>query len=115
MATATARRKHNKHDNKKSAAVRPAVEYPKRGEKVTSPDYTIRVFAPEPAGSVVLSIDGGPWIACRPSVGYWWFDWSGFGDGEHRIVAALESPDGERFDAEPREFFVELERKLAAP
>lgn len=107
MATAATKRKH-----KKTAT--PAVEYPKRGEKVSHPEYTIRVYAPAAAQKVGISIDGGPWASCRPAVGYWWYDWAGFSDGGHSVVVSMRRLDGERVVSEPHEVLVELARGLIA-
>jgi len=104
----TMRRKH-----KKTAML--AVEYPRQGEKIASADYTVRVFAPEAAGKVGISIDQGPWKSCRSAVGYWWFDWSGFENGEHQIVVSMETEQGTRIVSEPHEFFVELAPAFSAP
>ena len=85
-----------------------AVEYPRQNEKITSSTYTVRVFAPEGAKRVGISIDQGPWKSCRPAVGYWWHDWAGYENGEHQIVVYMETSGGIRVIAEPHEFFVDL-------
>lgn len=107
MPAATTRRKH-----KKTAML--AVEYPRQGETIASTDYTVRVFAPDSAKKVGISIDQGPWTSCRYAVGYWWFDWSGFENGEHQIVVSMENGQGDRVISEPHEFFVDLAPALAA-
>lgn len=106
MAT-TMRRKHQR-----TAML--AVEYPRQNEKITSADYTVRVFAPETAKKVGISVDQGPWKSCRNAVGYWWFDWAGFEDGEHQIVVSMETSEGNRVISEPHEFFVERTPSLVA-
>lgn len=103
----TTKRRHHK----KTTAT-PAVEYPRRGERISSPDYTFRVFAPAEARKVGISIDQGPWKSCRPAVGFWWFDWSGFEDGAHQGVVSMTDEDGLRVVSEPHEFLVELEPSL---
>lgn len=87
-----------------------AVDYPRQNEVITSAHYTVRVFAPVGAKRVGISIDQGPWKSCRPSVGYWWYDWSGYEDGEHELVTSMVMPDDKRVISEPHEFFVERGR-----
>ncbi|MDP3541026.1 MAG: hypothetical protein Q8T11_01005 [Elusimicrobiota bacterium] len=106
----TMRRKHTK-----PATGMLAVEFPRQGETITSSDYTVRVFAPETAQKVGISIDQGPWKSCRCAVGYWWYDWSGFQDGPHQIVVSMGLPDGSRIISEPHEFSVELSSRLITP
>lgn len=107
MAT-TMRRKH-------SHTTMLAVDYPRQNEMITSETYAVRVFAPEGAKRVGISIDQGPWKSCRPAVGYWWFDWAGYENGEHEIVVSMESPEGVRVLSEPHEFFVDLSKKAVSP
>lgn len=104
----TTRRKH-------SRAAMLAVEYPRQNEKITSSTYTVRVYAPENAKTVGISIDQGEWTSCRPSVGYWWYDWSGYENGEHEISVSMETSEGTRIIAEPHEFFVALAGQPVAP
>jgi hypothetical protein len=91
-----------------------AVDYPRQNEKITSSNYTIRVFAPEGARSVDISIDQGPLQSCRNAVGFWWYDWSGYENGEHQIAVSMETPEGVRVISEPHEFYVELSDSLVA-
>lgn len=91
-----------------------AVNYPRQNEVITSWQYTVRVFAPTGAKRVGISIDQGPWKSCRPAVGFWWYDWSGYANGEHEIVTSMVAPDDQRIICEPHEFFVDLESKKLA-
>lgn len=91
-----------------------SVDYPRQNEVITSDTYTVRVFAPTGAKSVGISIDQGPWRSCRPAVGYWWYDWSGYADGEYEIVTSMATPDGKRIICEPHEFFVKRQTKPPA-
>jgi hypothetical protein len=91
---------------KTSVAVKLAIDYPQQDETITSDRYTIRVDAPEAARTVEVSVDQGDWQACRRASGYWWYDWSGYDDGEHVAVARLICGEGRKAKAEPREFFV---------
>lgn len=104
----TARRRHSK-----TPTAMLAVEFPRPNEKITSSDYTVRVFAPATAQKVGISIDQGPWKSCRSAVGYWWYDWSGIDNGEHQIVVSMTTPEGSRILSEPHEFEVAL--NLVAP
>lgn len=89
-----------------------AVDYPRQNEKIISSNYTVRVFAPEGAKRVGISIDQGPWKSCRAAVGYWWYDWAGYENGEHQIVVSMETAEGVRVVSEPHEFYVELSDSL---
>ncbi|MDE2039250.1 MAG: hypothetical protein KGO96_06655 [Elusimicrobia bacterium] len=71
-----------------------AIDYPKAGESVAAPGYTLRLAAAEAATAVEVSIDGGSWLPCRLSVGYWWYDWSGYAAGPHLLEARLRAADG---------------------
>lgn len=73
---------------------RPVVDFPLQDETVLSSHYTFRLSAPEKADSVDVSIDQGPWLACRKAEGFWWFDWSGFGDGAHELIARTPGKGG---------------------
>ena len=47
-----------------------SIDYPKAGEAVRPPSYTVRIGAPE-ADAVSLSVDNGGWEPCRRAAGYW--------------------------------------------
>lgn len=87
-----------------------AIDYPRQNEVIASSDYTIRVFAPKGAQRVGISIDQGPWKSCRPAVGYWWYDWSGYDSGEHIVVARGQNRDGSPIGSTPRRFTVALRK-----
>jgi len=82
-----------------------AIHYPKEGETISSREYTFRVMTRLP-GPVEISVDGGPWVACRPAVGYWWHDWKCSGEGSHDIRARVYDEGGTAHDASPRPFTV---------
>ncbi|MDE2293807.1 MAG: hypothetical protein KGL53_17255 [Elusimicrobia bacterium] len=86
-------------------AVAGAVDFPAEGECVTSPDYTFRIQAGQ-ARRVEVSINGSLWEPCRRSVGYWWYDWSGYAPGRHQLVARMEDMAGRHHVARPRKFRV---------
>ncbi|MFI5361813.1 MAG: hypothetical protein ACHQ49_07570 [Elusimicrobiota bacterium] len=85
---------------------RPEIEYPKDGETIVSPEYTVRIAGPEAAEAVDVSIDQGPWRACRKEVGYWWYDWSGYDEGDHEIIARTLGSNGRWRMSVPRELLV---------
>ncbi|MEQ1919741.1 MAG: hypothetical protein ABL955_11130 [Elusimicrobiota bacterium] len=103
MATTLSRKRVNK--------TMLAVNYPRQNEVVSSAQYTVRVFAPETAKRVGISINQGPWMSCRPAVGFWWYDWSGYDNGEHEIIVSMVTPDDKRIASEPHEFFVDTRLK----
>lgn len=92
-----------------SARTMLAVDFPRQGETVTSPHYAVRLSAPEDAAQVEISVDQGDWIPCRKAAGYWWHDWSGYGEGEHEVVARIQVA-GKLVSSEPHGFRVELPR-----
>lgn len=89
--------------NKKAAVI----EYPRHNETITSKDYTFRIAALPGVTKVEVSIDEAGWQPCRQSGGSWWYDWSGFGSGEHEIVVRLQLSDGHCHTTERRLFNVE--------
>lgn len=86
-----------------------AVDFPRQGETITGPQYSVRLSAPDDAVRMDISIDQGEWQPCRRAEGYWWYDWSGYEDGEHEIIARVQV-DGKRVTCEPHEFVVKLAR-----
>jgi len=71
------------------------IDFPVEGEIVTSPAYACRIGV-SPTDRVEVSIDGKEWLPCRESVGYWWYDWSGYNAGPHTLQARIPST-GKRF------------------
>lgn len=88
--------------------IRPAVDYPTQDETLVSPQYTFRIAAPESAESVDVSIDQGPWLTCRKAEGFWWYDWSGYENGEHELIARTPGKNGRWLMSTPNEFMVKL-------
>lgn len=78
---------------RKRAGSKIRINYPKPRERISSPDYTFRIETRE-GGATEVSIDDGPWQSCRPSVGYWWFDWRRVEEGKHTLVARLRAENG---------------------
>ena len=89
----------------KRASALVAIDFPKRNEKVQSEHYTLRLTA-HADGAVEISIDGEGWQPCRPAVGHWWYDWSGYGPGRHEVLARLRGPDGSVSESGPVSFRV---------
>lgn len=91
------------------------VDFPVEREIVTSPTYAFRISTTAVQG-VQVSIDGKDWQPARESVGFWWYDWSGYAAGPHTIEARIPSdkpgrslaatvPSGKRFlKSKPRQF-----------
>ena len=69
------------------------IDYPLEGEIVTSANYTMRLSALTPR-SVEVSLDGKEWRPCRESVGYWWYDWSGYASGPYSLHARMTDASG---------------------
>lgn len=88
------------------AAARPAVDFPAQNETILSSHYTIRLSAPEKTETVDLSINQGPWLACRKAEGFWWYDWSGYGAGTHEVIARTPGKNGRFLMSAPVEFEV---------
>jgi hypothetical protein len=84
------------------------LDYPQEDEKITTPHYTFRIGAIRETARVEISIDKGPWRACRPSAGYWWYDWSNYNDGPHQALAKAHEKEGHALTSAPRRFQVSL-------
>lgn len=65
-----------------------AIDYPADREIIMQGSYSVRVRSSE-SYIPEVSIDGGSWKQCRPSVGFWWYDWDGFSVGTHMIEARI--------------------------
>ena len=85
---------------------RPDIEYPRQEETLVSRTYTMRVAAPAAVEALDVSIDQGAWRPCRKDVGFWWYDWSGYPDGEHEVIARIRGRAGRWRMSAPRQFFV---------
>ena len=85
------------------------IEYPRHNETITSKDYTFRIVAMPGVKNVEVSIDEAGWQPARHSENSWWFDWSGFGSGEHEVVARMQLSNGHFHTTDRRSFTVENE------
>jgi len=84
------------------------VSYPREGETISHPTYTVQIAVDEPAAGVEACVDQGDWQPCREALGLWWFDWKGYDSGEHQLAARLRRRDGSVAASEPRIVFVKL-------
>jgi hypothetical protein len=77
------------------------IDYPQEAERLLGPVYHVRMGIGG-AEKVEMSIDGGPWLNCRLTSGYWWFDWSGIQPGRHVLVARMRTENGRWYRTPPR-------------
>jgi hypothetical protein len=82
------------------------VKYPRAGETVSRPSYSVQVEAPADPVRVELRINDSDWIACREALGLFWYDWAGFEPGNHRLVARVMTKDGDMLESVEREIIV---------
>ena len=93
-------------------SIKANIDYPQEDETVGSAHYTFRVKAPLNAEKVEVCIDGAPWQLCRYASGFWWYDWSDYGSGEHEVVARILPFDSRNYTLRTRRFTVALESAL---
>lgn len=98
---------------KVSAEEKLTIDYPVSDERITGAHYTFRIGSKLP-GVVELSINDGPWLACRPAVGYWWFDWRCERSGSYTAVARAGGEGMGWTKSRVRAFAAELE-SVATP
>ena len=94
--------------------VRPTVDSPRRHEKITSPNYTLRLSAPQGVQRVEISIDAVAWQYCRQAAGRWWYDWTGYGSGRHEVVARMLTREGMFITSAPHTVVVEIASQAPA-
>lgn len=82
------------------------IDYPAKDEVINSSHYTFRLSVPEDVSYVEISVDRGPWQACRNACGFWWADWSDFQPGAHIVCARAVSREGEPVNSLIRRFTV---------
>ncbi|MHB2026644.1 MAG: hypothetical protein ACYCPQ_08425 [Elusimicrobiota bacterium] len=83
------------------------VEYPGDGDVIAGSSYTFNITAMPEAEGVEISIDRGIWMPCRPALGRWWYDWSGFKKGDHELTARIRINGGALVNSVSRRFSVE--------
>ena len=86
----------------------PEITYPKHKETIFSPIYTICISAPTGVRALDISIGQGPWRACQKAVGYWWYEWADYANGEYTIIARTRAQNGRWLMSSPRELQVDL-------
>ena len=69
------------------------IDYPSNGKKIQPGHYSVRIGA-SGGGTVQVSINGGNWKDCRPSAGYYWYDWVSIPQGNHKISARIQISSG---------------------
>ena len=84
------------------------IDHPEADQIIKSRTYSFRIGGPSTLATLEVSVDRGPWREARHACGYWWFDWSGYGDGEHVLVARGQNRDGSPVGSTPRRFTVAL-------
>ena len=87
------------------------LDHPQQGEKITAPHYTFRAGVSGDIERVEISINKEPGQSCRHSVGYWWYDWSGYKAGRYQVEARAWTKDGQVFTSELRNFQVVGEKR----
>jgi hypothetical protein len=78
------------------------IDFPVQNEVLRATTYVIRLGVGG-ADLVEISIDQSPWLPCRLTSGYWWYDWANIARGKHTLVARLRLPDGRWFKTPPRQ------------
>jgi hypothetical protein len=77
------------------------IDFPAQNETLQGPDYHVRLGVGG-ADLVEISIDKSPWLPCRLTSGYWWYDWSNIAPGKHALVARMRTSDNRWFKTPPR-------------
>jgi hypothetical protein len=72
------------------------IDFPTQSEALSSTQYVVRLGVGG-ADLVEISIDKSPWLPCRLTSGYWWYDWSKIARGKHALVARMRASDGRWF------------------
>jgi hypothetical protein len=77
------------------------IDHPAQDETLRAPIYSVRLGVG--GGDLVeISIDKSPWLPCRLTSGYWWYDWSGIPKGKRTLVARMRTSDGRWYKTPPR-------------
>lgn len=102
-------------DTVKPGEICAVLDYPQQGEKITAPHYTFRVGTIGDISRVEISLNDGPWQACRNAAGYWWYDWSGYTAGRYQLAVRAQTIDNQEFTSEPCKFQVALATEAKQP
>ena len=95
-------------DYPQRGAVPATLDYPQRGEIINSPQYTFRAGTSADTERVEISINHWAWQECRQAAGYWWYDWTGYKDGNYNAVVRAYKKGGLVSTSEPTKFVVLL-------
>lgn len=82
------------------------IDHPAAGENLCCGHYSFRIGSPHHVNGVKLSINDGAWCDCRPSQGYWWYDWWNFNTGPFCAEATARLKDGREVKSAKRKFKV---------
>ena len=93
LATRNGRAGVREAGQKKSAQKSVVIDYPREGERMAKGHYAVRISA-NGHDQVEISINDGEWTSCRPSVGYFWFDWWPNTEGLHELIVRARSGQG---------------------
>jgi len=77
------------------------IDFPTQSETLRSPAYNVRLGVGG-ADLVEISIDKSPWLPCRLTSGYWWYDWTNIAPGKHTLVARMRTSDNRWYKTPPR-------------
>ena len=77
------------------------IDHPSQNEVLTWPSYNVRLGVGG-ADLVEISIDKSPWLPCRLTSGYWWYDWSDITSGKHTLVARMRTSGNRWYKTPPR-------------
>jgi hypothetical protein len=77
------------------------IDFPKQNEILRGPVYNIRLGVGG-ADLVEISIDKSPWLPCRLTSGYWWYDWTNIAPGKHTLVARMRNSENQWYKTPPR-------------
>ena len=72
------------------------IDFPAQNEVLRGPVYNVRLGVGG-ADLAEISIDKSPWLPCRLTSGFWWYDWANIARGKHTLVARMRTPDGRWF------------------
>ncbi len=72
------------------------IDHPAQNEILRSSIYSVRLGVGG-ADLVEISIDKSPWLPCRLTSGFWWYDWTKISRGKHTLVARMRASDGRWF------------------
>ncbi len=84
------------------------VDYPRQMETIIASTYTFRFTVRAIPEQVEISMDRGPWEACRVSGTHWWYDYKDYAPGNHQFVVRATMPGGKLILSSIRRFRVHI-------